>query len=99
MSREDTRRFPDEWNPKDDVEVHQVVYNKTELYGVLVFLTSGEPLGMLRGLQDTQFQFDGYKAIVALSQRFDLKTSSSMLSSFLEIVSPKAVKDKDLVPG
>eukprot|EP00973_Karenia_brevis_P047404 6581538-Karenia_brevis.AAC.1 len=27
MSREDTRRFPDEWNPKEDVEVDQVVCN------------------------------------------------------------------------
>eukprot|EP00973_Karenia_brevis_P002957 403481-Karenia_brevis.AAC.1 len=101
MSREDTRRFPDERNPKDDVEVDQVVYNvevdqvvcnkyKTELYGVLVSLTSGEPLGILRGLQDTQFQFDEYEAIVALSQRFDVETSSRMLPNFLEVVSPKA---------
>eukprot|EP00973_Karenia_brevis_P063746 8862083-Karenia_brevis.AAC.1 len=69
MSREDTRRFPDGWNPKEDVEVDQVVYNKykTELYGVLMSLTSGEPLGRLRRLQDTQLQFDGYEAIVALS--------------------------------
>eukprot|EP00973_Karenia_brevis_P034931 4819670-Karenia_brevis.AAC.1 len=61
MSREDTKRFPDEWNPKYDFEVDRVVCNKykTELYGVLVSLTSGEPLGILRGLQDTQFQFDG----------------------------------------
>eukprot|EP00973_Karenia_brevis_P013636 1850347-Karenia_brevis.AAC.1 len=69
-----------------------------ELCRILVSLTSGEPLGISRGLQDTDFQFDGYKAIVALSQRFDVKTSSSMLSS-LEVVSPKGVKDKDLVPG
>eukprot|EP00973_Karenia_brevis_P073878 10271142-Karenia_brevis.AAC.1 len=39
---------------------------------------------VLRGLQDTKWQYDGYKALVVLSQRFDVKTSSSMLSSFLE---------------
>eukprot|EP00973_Karenia_brevis_P037912 5229162-Karenia_brevis.AAC.1 len=54
---------------------------------------------MLRGLQDTKWQFDGYKALVALSQRFDVKTSSSMLSSFLEVVSLKQVKEVDIAPG
>eukprot|EP00973_Karenia_brevis_P002829 384037-Karenia_brevis.AAC.1 len=55
MSREDTRMSPNEWDPKDDIEVDGVVYQKykTELYGVSVSLTSGEPLGILRGLQDT----------------------------------------------
>eukprot|EP00973_Karenia_brevis_P076663 10648799-Karenia_brevis.AAC.1 len=101
MSREDTGRFSNEWDPKDDIEVDQVVCQKykTELYGTLVSLTSGEPLGILRGLQDTDFQFDSYKALVALSQRFDVKTNSSMLSSSLGVVTPKGVKDKDLVPG
>eukprot|EP00973_Karenia_brevis_P029249 4033764-Karenia_brevis.AAC.1 len=37
--------------------------------------------------------------MVALNQRFDVKTSSSMLSRFLEVVTPKGVKDKSLVPG
>eukprot|EP00973_Karenia_brevis_P032653 4508579-Karenia_brevis.AAC.1 len=47
--------------------------------GALVSLTNGEPLHILRGLQDTKFQYDGFKALVALSQRFDVKTRSSML--------------------
>eukprot|EP00973_Karenia_brevis_P014038 1906282-Karenia_brevis.AAC.1 len=54
---------------------------------------------MLRGLQDSKFQYDGFKALVALSQRFDVKTSSSMLSSFLEVVSPKPGKEIDIVQG
>eukprot|EP00973_Karenia_brevis_P020807 2859098-Karenia_brevis.AAC.1 len=54
---------------------------------------------MLRGLQDTKYQYDGYKALVVLSQRFDVKTSSSMLSSFLDVVSPNQVKEVDIVPG
>eukprot|EP00973_Karenia_brevis_P041163 5694609-Karenia_brevis.AAC.1 len=54
---------------------------------------------MLRGLQDTKWQYDGYKALLILSQRFDVKTSSSVLSSFLEVVSPKQVKEVDIVPG
>eukprot|EP00973_Karenia_brevis_P080004 11099962-Karenia_brevis.AAC.1 len=54
---------------------------------------------MLRGLQDTKYQYDGFKALVVLSQSFDVKTSSSMLSSFLEVVSPKQVKEIDIVQG
>eukprot|EP00973_Karenia_brevis_P002308 311102-Karenia_brevis.AAC.1 len=55
---------------------------------------------MLRELQDTRFQYDEFKALVTLSQRFDVKTSSSsMLSSCLEVVSPKPVKEIGLVQG
>eukprot|EP00973_Karenia_brevis_P088128 12219249-Karenia_brevis.AAC.1 len=53
----------------------------------------------MRGLQDTEFPSDGFKALVCLSQRFDVKASSSMLASFLEVVSPKSLKDKELIPG
>eukprot|EP00973_Karenia_brevis_P021367 2936729-Karenia_brevis.AAC.1 len=53
----------------------------------------------MRGLQDTEYPSDGFKAIVCLSQRYDVRTSSSMLSSFLEVVSPKVVNDKDLIPA
>eukprot|EP00973_Karenia_brevis_P092119 12410835-Karenia_brevis.AAC.1 len=101
MSREDASRFPNDWDPSKDSQVDNVIYHKykTAMYRVLVSLTSGEPLGILRGLQDTPFQSDGYKALVVFSQRFYVKTSSSMLSSFLEVVSPKVVKDKDLIPA
>eukprot|EP00973_Karenia_brevis_P095618 12428219-Karenia_brevis.AAC.1 len=70
MSREDASRLPCDWEPSKDSQVDHVIYSKykTEMYGVLVSLTSGEPLGILRGLQDTSFQSDGYKALMALSQ-------------------------------
>eukprot|EP00973_Karenia_brevis_P046720 6483031-Karenia_brevis.AAC.1 len=76
--REDTSKFPSDWDPSNDMLVDRVIYDKykTELYGVLVSLTSGEPLNMLRGLQDTRYQYDGFKAPAVLSQRFDVKTSS-----------------------
>eukprot|EP00973_Karenia_brevis_P036581 5043136-Karenia_brevis.AAC.1 len=63
--REDTSKFPSDWDPANDRSVDRVTYDKykTELYGVLVFLTSGEPLNMLRGLQDTKYQYDGFKAL------------------------------------
>eukprot|EP00973_Karenia_brevis_P030387 4189624-Karenia_brevis.AAC.1 len=79
----------------------EVVYEKysSELYGMLVLLVDGEPLGISRGLQDTRLQYDGFKAVVTLNQRFVVKTSSSTLASFLEVVSPGGLKDKDLVAG
>eukprot|EP00973_Karenia_brevis_P053004 7368318-Karenia_brevis.AAC.1 len=63
--REDASRFPSDWDPASDISVDKVKYDKhkTELYGVLVSLTSGEPLNMLGGLQDTKWQYDGYKAL------------------------------------
>eukprot|EP00973_Karenia_brevis_P029900 4122711-Karenia_brevis.AAC.1 len=63
-------KFPDDWDPKKDMEVDQVVYSKykAQLYGVLVSLTTEEPLRIMRGLQDTMVKYDVYKAIVALSQ-------------------------------
>eukprot|EP00973_Karenia_brevis_P089995 12400461-Karenia_brevis.AAC.1 len=101
IRRDDQKSFPDDWDPKTDVEIDQELYKKfsSELYGVLVSLVEGEPLGILRGLQNTKFQYDGYKAIVTLNQRFVIKTSSSMLASFLEVVKPKTLKEKDLITG
>eukprot|EP00973_Karenia_brevis_P087017 12068536-Karenia_brevis.AAC.1 len=86
MSREDAKSFPHDWDPSKDEQVDQ--YHR--------HLGS---LGIMRGLQDTQFPSDGYKALVSLSQRFDVKTNSSMLSSFLEVVSPKVAKDKEPIPA
>eukprot|EP00973_Karenia_brevis_P067019 9320648-Karenia_brevis.AAC.1 len=43
---------------------------------------------------------DGYEAVVLLSQRIDVKTSASLLSSFLDVVSPPSLKgSKDLASG
>eukprot|EP00973_Karenia_brevis_P058245 8108499-Karenia_brevis.AAC.1 len=75
--REDASKFPSDWDPADYMLVDRVIYDKykTELYGVHVSLTSGEPINMLRGIQDTKYQYDGFKALVVLSQRLDLKAS------------------------
>eukprot|EP00973_Karenia_brevis_P034104 4704771-Karenia_brevis.AAC.1 len=43
---------------------------------------------------------DGFKAVVLLNQRFDVKFSASLLSNFLEVVSPSILKgSRDLVAG
>eukprot|EP00973_Karenia_brevis_P075843 10537772-Karenia_brevis.AAC.1 len=72
IRRDDHKKLPEDWNPKTDREIDKDTYSKysSELYGVLVSLVEGEPLGILRGLQDTKSQYDGHKAIVMLSQRF-----------------------------
>eukprot|EP00973_Karenia_brevis_P082624 11453290-Karenia_brevis.AAC.1 len=43
---------------------------------------------------------DGFKALILLNQRFDVKNSASLLNSFLEVVSPVSLKgSRDLVSG
>eukprot|EP00973_Karenia_brevis_P078667 10919285-Karenia_brevis.AAC.1 len=49
---------------------------------------------------DTGHRMDGFKALVMLNQRFDVKNSASLLNSFLEVVSPADLKNsRDLVSG
>eukprot|EP00973_Karenia_brevis_P061326 8528614-Karenia_brevis.AAC.1 len=43
---------------------------------------------------------DGFKAVVLLNQRFGVKNYASLLSSFLEVISPVNLKgSRDLVAG
>eukprot|EP00973_Karenia_brevis_P047144 6543240-Karenia_brevis.AAC.1 len=43
---------------------------------------------------------DGFKALVLLNQRFDVKNSARLLSSFLEVVNPTSLKgSRDIVSG
>eukprot|EP00973_Karenia_brevis_P016360 2240983-Karenia_brevis.AAC.1 len=43
---------------------------------------------------------DGFKALVLLNQRFDVKNNASLLNSFLEVVSPADLKSsRDRVSG
>eukprot|EP00973_Karenia_brevis_P028425 3917306-Karenia_brevis.AAC.1 len=49
---------------------------------------------------DTSYRMDGFKALVLVNQRFDVKNSASLLNSFLEVVSPVDLKNsRDLVSG
>ena len=36
---------------------------------------------------------DGFKALLVLNRRFDVKTSASLLQSYLEVVSPPTIKN------
>ena len=44
---------------------------------------------LLKGFGDRGEDLDGYKALLALQQRFDVSTTSSMSSAYLEVVTPK----------
>eukprot|EP00973_Karenia_brevis_P023286 3206505-Karenia_brevis.AAC.1 len=50
INREDLGKLPDSWDPSSDSGIDLEIYRKykTELYGVLVSLTTGEPLGIMR---------------------------------------------------
>eukprot|EP00973_Karenia_brevis_P077077 10705374-Karenia_brevis.AAC.1 len=102
IRRDDIQRFPDSWDPKEDHLVDRVLYDKysSELYGVLVTLTTAEPLSIIQGLVDTVFKMDGFKAVIFLNQRLDVRNSASLLSSFLKVMSPTNWKgSKDVVAG
>ena len=65
---------PSKWKPSSDPDMNQAIHDqfKQELYGVLVSLTSGEPLGIVKGTgEDDEFELenDGFKAILLLSRR------------------------------
>eukprot|EP00973_Karenia_brevis_P002735 373138-Karenia_brevis.AAC.1 len=60
INRDDLSKLPDTWDPSKDSGIDEETYAKykDELYGVLVSLTSGQPLGIMRGLQDKEFPSD-----------------------------------------
>eukprot|EP00973_Karenia_brevis_P018330 2515375-Karenia_brevis.AAC.1 len=47
---------------------------------------------MTRGLNDSKSPSDGFKAVMIFNHRFDVKTSTSFLSSLLEVANPPAIK-------
>ena len=75
-------------------------YYKGQLYGILVSLTEGgsEARAVLKGFEDRGEELDGFRGLLALHERFDVQTTSSMLQAFLEVVKPGGIKgDKDMV--
>ena len=67
---------------------------KGQLYGILVSLTEGgtEARAVLKGFEDRGEELDGYIGLLALQERFDVQTTSSMLGAFLEVVKPGGIK-------
>ena len=67
----------------------------SELYGLLVSLTSGEAKGILKGMLDSKWPTDGFKALVVLRRRFDALTGGSILQTFLEVVPPVGIRTQE----
>ena len=69
---------------------------------MLVDLTEreGEARSILKGFEDRGDELDGFKALLALQERFDVQTTSSILQALLEVVKPSGIRgDKDMVSG
>ena len=97
-----SRGLDESWDPERDVGLSMLIYEKyaSELYGLLCSLTTGEAKNVLKGIVDSGFQHDGFKALVILNKRFDSKTAASLLQSFLDVVSPTAIKGiSEIVSG
>ena len=72
---------------------------KGPLYAVLCSLTDGEAKNILRCMDDNGMGYDGFKGIMALGKRFDVRTKASMLQAYLDVVAPKgSTKIGDIVP-
>ena len=90
----------EKWDPVLDSEVDQELYEKYtgEIYGVLCSLTGGEAKTLVRGIMDTGFGQDGYRALAALNRRFDSKNAATLLTAFMEVVAPPKIhKVSDVV--
>ena len=70
-----------EFDMEDEQEMDVDLYEayKGQLYGVLVDLTEreGEARNILKGFEDRGDELDGFKALLALQERFDVQTTSS----------------------
>ena len=63
----------------------------TELFGLLVQLTGGEAKEMCTAYERDFGEVDGFDMIVKMNRRFDPMTGGTLLSAFLDVVSPPKV--------
>ena len=75
---------------------------KGDLFGLLVSLTSDEPLAIVKSVKDGKLEdkedkgdADGFKAIALLCGQYDTKTMSGMLQNFLEVFEAKSDKERN----
>ena len=89
--REEELEYKDfDMENEEDMDPDLYEFYKGQLYGVLVDLTEreGEARRILKGFEDRGEQLDGFKAMLALQDRFDVQTTSSILQALLEVVKP-----------
>ena len=86
---------PERWESLNDLDLNQGIYDKytSELFGVICSWTSGEAKNLVKGIVDAGYGHDGFKGLLILNRRFDVKTSASLLQSYLEVVSPRPIRN------
>ena len=50
---------------------------------MLCSITGGEAKSIVRGIMDSGFRQDGFKALVTFNRRFDSKSAATLLQAFL----------------
>ena len=70
-----------------------------ELFGVLVSKAEGKTVGVLKGVQESSGKQDGFRGLLTMCRRFDVKTPASLLQSYLEVVTPGVIKGVEDIPG
>jgi hypothetical protein len=92
----------DKWKPEEDRFLKTDLCEKYdgELYGVLCSVTRGEPKNIVRGIGDAHSDQDGFRAILVLDQRYDQRTTATLLQAFLDAVGqPNSKEIQDFIVG
>ena len=102
LARDAVNGKAERWEPGMDLDCDHSRYVKYhgELFGILSLLTSGEAKTVLREMSDAGETLDGYRVLGIFQDRYGKRTSASMLRSYLDVVTPSAIKGvKDVVSG
>ena len=75
--------------------VHQKY--KSELYGILVSLTTGEARSLSTSISDLSLDNDGFVGMKSLQNRYDAVSTGSLLQAYLEVVAPPPIKRTQIV--
>ena len=90
LLEEDNVRKAEDLAPKEDTGVSRELRDEytTELFGLWVQFTGGDAGEMCSAYEREFGEVDGFDLIVKMNRRFDPMTGGTLLSAFLDVVSP-----------
>ena len=93
LLEEDNIRKAEDLPPKEDCGVPQELRDEytTELFGLWTQLTDGDAKEMCSAYERDFGEVDGFDMIIKMNRRFDPMTGGTLLSAFLDVVSPPKV--------
>ena len=93
LLEEDNIRKAEDLVPKEDNGVSKELRDEytTGLFGLLVQLTGGDAGEMCSAYERDFGEVDGFDLIIKMNRRFDPMTGGTLLSAFLDVVSPPKV--------